>query len=51
MERKKNQMTLAYRYKEKACDACYVGFGIIWDGVNYKVDRCLFCRNPLVIDK
>ena len=51
MKRKKNQLTLANRYKNKLCDACYLGYGIIWDGIDFKLDKCLFCSNPLTNDK
>jgi len=52
MERKmKFQITKAYRFNNKLCDACYLGYGIIWDGNNFKLDKCLFCSNPLINDK
>ena len=30
--------------KGKFCSACYAGWGIIWDGKNFKIDKCLFCN-------
>jgi len=30
--------------KGKLCTACYDGYGIIWDGKNFKIDKCLFCN-------
>ena len=38
MLKKKNYPILANRYKNKLCDACYLGFGIIWD-INHKIDN------------
>ena len=34
------------RGKEKGngCSACYVGYGLIYDGRNYKIEKCLFCN-------
>ena len=51
MLKKKNYPTLANRYKEKLCDACYLGYGIIWNGITFKLDKCLYCNNPLTNDK
>ena len=51
MERKKNLPILANRYNDKLCDACYIGYGIIWNGTDFKLDKCLYCRNPLTSDK
>ena len=30
--------------KGKFCSACYAGWGIIFDGKNFKIDKCLFCN-------
>ena len=26
------------------CTSCYLGWGIIWNGDTFKVDKCLFCN-------
>lgn len=30
--------------KGKFCTACYAGYGIIYDGQKFKIDKCLFCN-------
>ena len=34
------------RGKERGlhCTACYVGWGLIFDGQTVKIDKCLFCN-------
>jgi hypothetical protein len=34
------------RGKERGsnCSACYVGWGIIFNGDTVKIDKCLFCN-------
>ena len=29
--------------KGKFCTSCYAGFGLIYDGKTFKIDKCLFC--------
>jgi len=34
------------RGKERGsyCTACYVGWGLIYDGDTVKIDKCMFCN-------
>jgi hypothetical protein len=27
----------------KLCTACYIGWGLIYDGKTFKIDKCHFC--------
>ncbi len=44
----KFEISIACRYDNKYCDACCLGFGIIWEGIppndTYKLDKCLYCH-------
>ncbi len=53
-KKKKYPIVKAFQYKKKLCTACYLGYGIIWDinhKYEYRVDKCLFCSNPLTSNK
>ena len=45
--KKNHTISIACQFEGKYCDACCLGWGIIWKGEppndTYILDRCLFC--------